>query len=86
MLLRITGPWKASHNGPSMITPRIKLLRPIIAAMIFICAVTACQPKVQVVAPDTPININLNVKIDHEVRIKVDKELDQVISEKSELF
>jgi len=39
-----------------------------------------------VVAPDQPITINLNVKIDHEIRVKVDKELDQVMSNKSGLF
>ena len=33
-----------------------------------------------------PITINLNVKIDHEIRVKVDKELDQVMSNKSGLF
>jgi hypothetical protein len=26
-----------------------------------------------VAAPDKPITINLNVKIDHEIRVKVDK-------------
>ena len=49
---------------------------------------TSCTPtaKVEVAAPEKPITINLNVKIDHEVRVKVDKELDQVISEDSGLF
>lgn len=49
-------------------------------------ALSACTPRVEVVAPDKPIEINLNVKIDHEVRIKVDKELDKVISDESPLF
>ena len=42
--------------------------------------------RVEVEAPDKPITINLNVKIDHEVRIKVEKELEQVLSEDSGLF
>ena len=46
----------------------------------------ACTPRVEVAAPDKPITINLNVKIDHEIRVKVDKELDQVLSDKSGLF
>jgi len=46
----------------------------------------ACTPRVEVAAPDKPITINLNVKIDHEIRIKVDKDLDQVLSDKSGLF
>jgi hypothetical protein len=41
---------------------------------------------VEVAAPDKPITINLNVKIDHEIRVKVDKELDQVLSHNSGLF
>lgn len=45
-----------------------------------------CTPRVEVVASDKPITINLNVKIDHEIRVKVDKELDEVISSKSGLF
>lgn len=45
-----------------------------------------CSPRVEVAPSDKPITINLNVKIDHEVRVKVEKDLDQVISEKSDLF
>jgi hypothetical protein len=45
-----------------------------------------CTPRVEVATPDKPITINLNVKIDHEVRVKVDKELDQVLSHNSGLF
>lgn len=45
-----------------------------------------CTPRVEVAAPDKPITINLNVKIDHEIRVKVDKELDQVLSKNSGLF
>ena len=46
----------------------------------------ACTPRVEVVPSDKPITINLNVKIDHEIRVKVEKELDEVLSEDGELF
>ena len=46
----------------------------------------ACTPKVQLAAPSEPININLNVKIQHEIYIKVDRELDELFSESSGLF
>lgn len=46
----------------------------------------SCTPKVEVVAPDKPITINLNVKIDHEIRVRVEKELQEVLSTKSGLF
>jgi hypothetical protein len=47
---------------------------------------SGCTPRVEVAAPEKPITINLNVKIDHEIRVKVDKELDQVLSSDSGLF
>lgn len=49
-------------------------------------AVLGCTPTVQVAAPKEPITINLNVKIKHEIYVKVDKALDDVISESSGLF
>ena len=60
---------------------------------IFICLLvvaaaactTACTPTVKV-ATDQPITINLNVNIKHEIRIKVDKELDNVLNKDSGLF
>ncbi len=36
--------------------------------------------------PNEPININLNVKVEHEIYIKVDKALDNVFNEDSGLF
>lgn len=45
-----------------------------------------CAPTVKVEAPDEPIEINLNVKIDHEIRVKVEKDIDELLSENSELF
>ena len=45
-----------------------------------------CSPTVKVEPPDEPITINLNVKIEHEIRVKVDKELEDVFSEDSGLF
>ena len=51
-----------------------------------VAGLAGCTPRVEVTAPDKPITINLNVKIDHEVRVKVDKDLDQVLSNSSGLF
>jgi len=46
----------------------------------------ACTPKVQIEAPREPITINLNVKIEHEIRVKVDKDLEQLFAEESDIF
>lgn len=45
-----------------------------------------CTPRVEVAPPSEPITINLNVKIDHEIKVRVEKDLEKVISEDSELF
>ncbi|HUH38383.1 MAG TPA: YnbE family lipoprotein [Spongiibacteraceae bacterium] len=47
---------------------------------------TACTPRVTLEAPKEPITINLNVKIDHEIRLRVEKDIDQLFSDDSNLF
>lgn len=47
---------------------------------------TACQPTVKVEAPDKPIVINLNIKIEQEVRIKIEKDVDELMKSKPGLF
>ena len=51
-----------------------------------IIATISCTPRVEVAAPEKPITINLNVKIDHEIRVKVEKDLDNVFTDQSGLF
>jgi hypothetical protein len=46
----------------------------------------ACSPTVKIEAPDKPIEINLNVHIDQQVRVKVDNELDSAFKDHPELF
>lgn len=59
----------------------------IIPAVFVLCtSLAACTPTVQVQAPKEPIEINLNVKIQHEIRIQVDKELEGLFEEDSEIF
>lgn len=54
----------------------------------FIAATTlaACTPTVKVEAPDKPIVINLNVKIEQEVRVKVDRDVDTLLQDNPNLF
>ncbi|ELR65781.1 Putative lipoprotein [Photobacterium marinum] len=44
-------------------------------------SISGCTPTVQVSPSDKPIEVNLNVKIEHEIRIKVDKEIDDLFSD-----
>jgi len=46
----------------------------------------ACEPTVKLAAPDKPIVINLNVKIEREVRVKVEREIEDVIRDNKEIF
>ena len=68
------------------------LMRPMLkcAETLFLGSVTltmiACTLRVEVAVLEKPITINLNVKIDHEIRLKVDKDLDEVLSKDSGLF
>ena len=46
----------------------------------------ACAPRVQLEAPKEPIVIHLYVKIEHEVRVKVDRDLENLFASEKELF
>ncbi len=48
--------------------------------------VAGCSPTVRVEAPREPITINMNIKIEHQIRVKIDREIDEVLSEDSGLF
>ncbi|MAI90499.1 MAG: YnbE family lipoprotein [Ponticaulis sp.] len=48
--------------------------------------VCACTPTVRVAAPTEPITINLNVRIDQEVRVRLDREVEDLIADNPDLF
>ena len=56
------------------------------AVLVLGFALTACNPTVKVEAPDKPIVINLNVKIEQEVRVKVDKDVESLVNSNPNLF
>ena len=49
-------------------------------------ALAACQHTVQIEAPKEPIVINLNVKIEQEVRVKVEEDVEDLLEENPDLF
>lgn len=61
-------------------------LQPAVAVLMSVLWVTACSPTVQMQAPDKPIEINMNVKIEHEIRVKVEKDIEQMLEQNQELF
>lgn len=56
----------------------------LLTAVFFV--LTGCNPTVKVEAPDKPIEINLNIRIEHNIRVQVDKELEDLFSEDSDIF
>ena len=58
---------------------------PIVSALLMTFLLMACTPTVKVDTSE-PITINLNVNIKHEILVRVDKQLDDLFSEDSDLF
>jgi hypothetical protein len=62
------------------------VLKRIVILFPLIILVSACTPRVELAMPSEPITINLNVKVDHQIRVKVDKQLDELFNDESGLF
>ncbi len=44
--------------------------------------IAACTPKVQVEAPEQPITINLNIKLDADVRLRIEEKAKEDVGTK----
>lgn len=55
-------------------------------ALAALLAFAACQPTVRVEAPKEPITINLNVKVEAEVRVKLEKQAEEDIKQNPDIF
>lgn len=60
------------------------------AAILFgsLFAISACTPTVRVAVPDKPIEINLNInmKIEHNLRVQMEKDLEQAAKANPGIF
>ena len=65
---------------------RTRVLVMCLVGGIAAATMAACTPTVKVEAPDKPIVINLNVKIEQEVRVKVDRDVDTLLQNNPDLF
>jgi hypothetical protein len=61
-------------------------MRAILSAVLLPALLVACTPTVKLEAPDKPIEINMNVKIEHEVRVSIAKDVREAISKDPSLF
>lgn len=57
-----------------------------ISFLLMLSWLAACTPTVQVQAPDKPIEINLNVNIEHRVKVEIEKDVKQAMKENPNLF
>jgi len=57
-----------------------------LAALLLGVGLAACNPTVKVEAPDKPIVINMNIKIEQEVRVKIEQQAKEDISKNPDIF
>ncbi|WP_020409085.1 YnbE family lipoprotein [Hahella ganghwensis] len=61
-------------------------MQKVFSGVVILLLLSACTPRVEVAVPDKPITINLNVKIEHEVKVKVEKDLEDLFDEEDAIF
>lgn len=59
---------------------------PWLSALLVGAALAGCQPRVAVEAPKEPITINLNIKLDADVRVKLEEQAGKDVQENPEIF
>ncbi len=63
----------------------VALIRPAVLLGL-IGLLGACSPTVRLEVPDKPIVINLNVKIEQEVRVKLEKGVEEAMQQNPKIF
>ena len=56
--------------------------RPVFLPALLGLAIAACTPTVKVEAPSEPITINLNIKLDADVRLKIEEKAKEDVGTK----
>ena len=75
----MTGTIPARRRASLRVAPRV-------AIACLIPLVAGCSPTIKVEAPDKPIEINLNIKIEQEVRVKIEKDAEDLVNNNPDLF
>jgi hypothetical protein len=62
-------------------------MRPTIHTAVLACLLAgACTPTVQLAAPEKPIEINMNVNIEHRIKVEIEKDVKQAITKNPDIF
>jgi len=66
----------------------VKSYRPLMLGFVLIAftGLSGCSPVIKVEAPSEPITINLNIKLDADVRLKLEKTASSDIEKNPEVF
>jgi hypothetical protein len=56
------------------------------AAFMLAGLLAACTPTVQLQAPDKPIEINLNVKVEQHVKVEIERDVRKSIARNKDIF
>lgn len=73
----------------SFLAGRPVVTRGVVAAplaLVLGLAMMGCTPTIQVAAPTEPIEINLNIKIEQDIRIRMDDEVNDLIADNPDIF
>lgn len=63
-----------------LLAHRVRLAAIIACGLIAPLALGACQPTVKVEAPKEPITINLNIKLDADVRVRLEEQAEKDVT------
>ncbi len=73
--------------SPLTPTPVFKRPRHVLPGLLLIGALAAgCSPTVKVEAPKEPITINLNIKLEADVRVRVEEKAKEDIAANPDVF
>jgi len=61
-------------------------LAAVLGLPVALALLAGCQPTVKVQAPDKPIVINLNVKIEQDVRVRLEKGVEEAMEDNPDIF
>jgi hypothetical protein len=56
------------------------------AYALILIGLAGCNPTVKVEAPDKPIEINLNVKIEQHVKVEIQQDVKKAIAKNKDIF
>jgi len=68
-----------SATSPAIVWPGWRFALPAAFGL----ALAGCQPTVRIEAPKDPITINLNIKLDADVRLKIEEKAKEDVANKA---